>query len=115
MGNEQPSAFSFHQGKDQTLVREGGTWLCLNTVHRRIAVLLNLTSRILEEKKANAQSRGFLVHDFVNDPAMTFDAYMDELQKTRTNYTDFNLLALEQQDESKQVSIVSSPLFLIDD
>ena len=70
-------------------------------MHRRIGVLLNLPSRILEEEKAQAQSRGFLVPDFVNDPAMTLDTYMDELQQTRTNYTGFNLVALEQQKESR--------------
>ena len=99
--NEHLPTFSFRQGQDQTLAREGGTWLCLNTVHRRIGVLLNLPSRVLEEKKPQAQSRGFLVPDFVNDPAMTLDAYVNELQKTRTNYTGFNLLALEQQRESR--------------
>jgi len=89
------------QGQDQTPLREGGTWLCLNTVQCKIGVLLNLTSRLLKEEPINAQSRGFLVPNFVNNPEINLDSYMDELQKTKTNYTGFNFLGLERQSESK--------------
>ena len=89
------------KGQDQTTSREGGTWLCLNTVQSKIAVLLNLPARLCGGKKPNAQSRGFLVSHFVNDPQITLDAYMDELHKTKMNYTGFNFLGLERRPESK--------------
>jgi uncharacterized protein with NRDE domain len=93
--------FLLNQGQDQTSLREGGTWLCLNTVQSKIGVLLNLPSRILEEKKSNAQSRGFVVSNYVNNPEINLDSYMEELQKTKTNYTGFNFLGLERQSGSK--------------
>ncbi|CAF1573141.1 unnamed protein product, partial [Adineta ricciae] len=89
-------------GQDQTPLREGGTWLCLNTVQKKIGVLLNLTSRLFPEKKTNAQSRGFLVANFVNNPEMHLDSYMDELHKTKMNYTGFNFLGLERQTNAKK-------------
>ena len=89
------------KGQDQTPSREGGTWLCMNTVQSKIGVLLNLTSNLFPEKKSNALSRGFLVPNFVNNPQTNLDLYMDELQKTKMNYTGFNFLALEQQAETK--------------
>jgi len=89
------------KGQDQTALREGGTWLCLNTVQSKIGVLLNLTSQFFVEKNLNAKSRGFIVPNYVNNPEVTLDSYMDELQKTKTNYTGFNFLGLEQQSESK--------------
>ncbi len=90
-----------YQGQDQTPLREGGTWLCLNTVQSKIGVLLNLPSRLLEGKNSNAQSRGFMVPNYVNNPEVNLDMYMDELQKTKLNYTGFNFLGLERQAESK--------------
>jgi hypothetical protein len=97
--------FLLNQGQDQTPLREGGTWLCLNTVQSKIGVLLNLPSRLLEEKKSNAQSRGFMVSNYVNNPEINLDSYMEELQKTKTNYTGFNFLGLERQSGSKWVEI----------
>ncbi|CAF3408139.1 unnamed protein product [Rotaria sp. Silwood1] len=101
-------------GQDVTPLREGGTWLCLNTVQSRIGILLNLSSHLLEEKNINAQSRGFIVSNYVNNPEINLDTYMDELQKTKTNYTGFNFLGLEQQSESKgkitETSILSFPI-----
>jgi uncharacterized protein with NRDE domain len=88
-------------GQDQTALREGGTWLCLNTVQSKIGVLVNLTSRLCVQKNLNAQSRGFLAPNYVNNPEMTLDLYMEELQKTKMNYTGFNYLGLERQSESK--------------
>lgn len=82
-------------------MREGGTWLCLNTVQSKIGVLLNLSSRFFPGKNINAQSRGFLVPNYVNNPDITLDSYMVELQKTKMNYTGFNFLGLERQAESK--------------
>ncbi|CAF4123098.1 unnamed protein product [Rotaria sp. Silwood2] len=87
-------------GQDVTPLREGGTWLCLNTVQSRIGILLNLSSRLLKEKNTNAQSRGFIVSNYVNNPEVNLDSYVDELQKTKMNYTGFNFLGLEQQSES---------------
>ncbi|CAF2864389.1 unnamed protein product [Rotaria sp. Silwood2] len=89
-------------GQDVTPLREGGTWLCLNTVQSRIGILLNLSSRLLKEKNTNAQSRGFIVSNYVNNPEVNLDSYLDELQKTKMNYTGFNFLGLEQQSESKK-------------
>ena len=91
------------KGQDQTSAREGGTWLCLNTVQGRAGVLVNLPSRMTPEQKAQAQSRGFLVPNFVNDPNVELDSYLDELQTTKMNYTGFNLLALERTPKSTWV------------
>lgn len=82
-------------------MREGGTWLCLNTVQCRIGVLLNLTSKLFPEKNPNAQSRGFIVPNYINNPEINLDTYMDELQKTKVNYTGFNFLGIERQSDSK--------------
>ncbi|CAF1155266.1 unnamed protein product [Rotaria magnacalcarata] len=89
-------------GQDQTLSREGGTWLCLNTVQSKIGVLLNLTSHLFEGKNINGQSRGFIVPNYVNNPEINLDLYMDELQKVKGNYTGFNFLGIERQLESKK-------------
>jgi uncharacterized protein with NRDE domain len=95
-------SFSFVcKGQDQTLSREGGTWLCMNTVLSKIGVLLNLPSRLLEEKQIYPHSRGFIVPDYVNNPEIDLDSYMEELQKTKTDYTGFNFLGLERQSKSK--------------
>ena len=88
--------FALDQGQDQTASREGGTWLSINTVHSKIAVLLNLPSRVLEQKRPEAKSRGFLVRDFVNNEHAHLDSYIDHLQKIKTDYTGFNFLALEK-------------------
>lgn len=72
----------------------------MNTVQSKIGILLNLTSNLFEQKNPNAQSRGFLVPDFVNKPEVHLDSYMEELQKTKMNYTGFNFLGLERQAES---------------
>ncbi len=89
------------KGQDQTALREGGTWLCLNTVQSRIGVLLNLPSQLFAEKNSNAQSRGFIVPNYVNNPEVTLDSYMEELQRTKSHYTGFNFLGLERQPDSK--------------
>ncbi len=73
----------------------------MNTVQGKIGILLNLSSFFFAEKNINAQSRGFIVSNYVNNPEITLDSYMDELQKTKTNYTGFNFLGLERQSESK--------------
>ncbi len=73
----------------------------MNTVQSKIGILLNLSSRLFAEKNLNAQSRGFIVTNYVNNPEVTLDSYMEELQKTKTNYTGFNFLGLEQRAESK--------------
>lgn len=88
-------------GRDQTQSREGGTWLCINTVQSRIGILLNLSSSFFKEKNVNALSRGFLVPNYVNNPDINLDSYMDQLQETKMNYTGFNFLGLERQIESK--------------
>jgi uncharacterized protein with NRDE domain len=98
---DKKKEFLLCKGQDQTASREGGTWLCLNTVQSKIGVILNLTSRLFAEKNINAQSRGFLVPNYVNNPEMTLDSYMEELQKSKMNYTGFNYLGLERQSESK--------------
>ena len=93
--------FFYLKGQDRTALREGGTWLCLNTVQGKIGVLLNLTSRLFAQQHVNAQSRGFLVPNYVNDPEVTLDSYMEELQKSKINYTGFNFLGLERQADLK--------------
>ena len=42
-----------------------------------------------------------MVPNYVNNPEVDLDMYMDELQKTKMNYTGFNFLGLERQAESK--------------
>ena len=73
----------------------------MNTVQSKIGILLNLSSGLVGRKNINAQSRGFLVPDYVNNPQVNLDSYMEDLQKTKMDYTGFNFLGLERQLESK--------------
>lgn len=100
------------EGQDQTASREGGTWLCLNTVQSKLAVLLNLPSRLCGGKNPNAQSRGFLVPNYVNEPQVTLDSYMEALQTTKMNYTGFNFLGFERQDQSKYIYFFRGGIFV---
>jgi uncharacterized protein with NRDE domain len=93
--------FILIKGQDQTLAREGGTWLALNVVQSRIGVLLNLPSHLRENNKGNAQSRGFLVPNFLTNLERNLDTYIDELQTTKSTYTGFNFIGLERKMNSQ--------------
>jgi len=57
---------------------------------------------MFKEKISNPLSRGFLVTDYINHPENNLDSYMDELQKSKLNYTGFNLLGLERDSNSNK-------------
>ncbi|XP_022831660.1 transport and Golgi organization protein 2 [Spodoptera litura] len=83
---EDPSVFG---GRDLE-VEEGGTWLALSPLRKKIGVLLNLPSA----KKPDAKSRGKIVADFVkNDKSVK--TYVEQIKSYAHNCNEFVFVSIE--------------------
>ncbi|WP_161524707.1 NRDE family protein [Alteribacter lacisalsi] len=92
----QRSAKPLHRWDDEQAVYAGrdeiagGTWLGVSN-DGKIAALTNV--REMSSGGKPEKSRGNLIRDYLKQPDLTAEIYMDHVEKEKRNYEGFNLLA----------------------
>lgn len=88
----------FNIGIDLEKGREGGTWLGMCNVNEepkkekiRIGALLNVTG---EERHAGALGRGFIVTNYLKNPKINTENYIESLKLGQV-YNAFNFVTVE--------------------
>lgn len=84
-------------GTDQTLGKEGGTWLGASK-HGKIAALINLDRLDYGADDNKLVGRGFLVPNFLNSQANAHKYIENQVKKTAGDCNPFNLLMFEKNN-----------------